>query len=72
VPNFILLNNALSQTKWTGPIINPENWKNILLEHIKNINWKQVLEDVSPFLERENDLKLLTQENCERLINNFK
>jgi len=72
VPNFILLNNALYQTNWTGPEINSENWKNILLEHIKKINWKRVLEDVSPFLERESDLKLLTQENCERLINNFK
>ena len=71
LPNFILLNNALYQTKWAGPKINSKNWKSILAEHIKNINWERVVEDVSPFLERESDRSLLTKENCKRLISKF-
>ncbi|NQT67061.1 MAG: nucleotidyl transferase AbiEii/AbiGii toxin family protein [Actinobacteria bacterium] len=71
LPNFILLNNALYQTKWAGLKINSGNWKSILAEHIKNINWERVVEDVSPFLERESDRSLLTKENCKRLINKF-
>lgn len=71
VPNFILLNNALNQTKWEGPKINSGNWKSILAEHIKNINLERVVEDVSPFLERESDRSLLTKENCKRLISKF-
>ena len=71
VPNFILLNNSLNQTKWEGPKINSGNWKSILAEHIKNINWENVIKDAVPFLEREADRNLLTKENCKRLINRF-
>lgn len=67
-PNFVLLNNALSQTNWKGPEINSENWKNIIAAHIKNISWERVIEDVSPFLEREEDGNLLTLENCISLL----
>lgn len=70
-PNFILLNNALYQTKWAGPKINSGNWKSILEVHIKNINWENAIKDAVPFLEREADRNLLTQENCRLLINKF-
>ncbi|MBA2124104.1 hypothetical protein B9J78_04115 [bacterium Unc6] len=63
VPNFVLLNNALQQTKWKGQKINNKNWKSILLKHIKNINWKVVVNDAAPFLEREGDRKILTRKN---------
>jgi hypothetical protein len=72
LPNFVMLNNALDQTRWNGTEINYNNWKKILTEHISKIDWKRVSSDVSPFLERENDKNLLTLENCKRLINEFK
>ena len=71
VPNFVLLNNALNQTNWAGPEINSKNWKSILEAYIEKINWERAVEDVSPFLERESDRELLTEENCRRLIGRF-
>jgi len=61
-PNLVLLNAALTQTKWNGEIIGKENWKKIVHERIQNIEWKVVVKDVSPFLEDENDIKSMTLE----------
>ncbi|MBF0198294.1 MAG: nucleotidyl transferase AbiEii/AbiGii toxin family protein, partial [Planctomycetes bacterium] len=35
-PNFIQLNNALEQTSWQGPILNAENWKEIVAQRIES------------------------------------
>lgn len=70
-PNFIMLNNALLQTKWEGPQINSKNWKDILSSKINNINWDSARKDVSPFLEREGEKVLLTPDNFSNLINRF-
>jgi len=48
------------------------NWKDIIALHIKGMDWKRALEDVSPFLEREGDKYLLTLENCNNLLRKFK
>jgi len=71
LPNFIMLNNALAQTGRRHEKINNNNWKKILIGHISKINWKRVIADVSPFLEREADKKFLTYDNCIRLIKEF-
>lgn len=65
-------NMLFAKTKWKGPEINYNNWKKILTDHIAKIDWERVLDDVSPFLEREGDVSLLTLENCKRLIGEFK
>ena len=70
-PNYVLLNNALNQTGWTGPEISFNNWKKIVEDHINNLNWKQISQDVHPFLEREGDQYLLTRENCKALLDKF-
>jgi len=70
-PNYVLLNNALSQTGWKGPEINTDNWKKIVRDHVEDLNWKQVSADVLPFLEREGDQYLLTWENCKSLLDKF-
>lgn len=67
-PNLELLNRALKQTQWNGPEVTEENWQALLISRIEKVNWKQVAEDVRPFLEREADLSLLTKENCLRLL----
>ena len=71
IPNFILLNNALKQTDWTGPEINQANWTDIISTHIKAIDWEKATEDTVPFLEREAEKYLLTQDNCLNLLNKF-
>lgn len=67
-PDILLLNNALKQTGWSGSIITPENWKNILVDQVKSYNWNRVIEDVKPFLEHPEECALLTQENLIQLL----
>jgi predicted nucleotidyltransferase component of viral defense system len=67
-PNLTLLQNALRQTGWDGPVPDENNWKNILSERLRKIDWKRSVVDVKPFLERANDVDLLTRENFEKLL----
>lgn len=67
-PNLELLNRALKQTEWNGPEVTEQNWRALVIKRLEKVNWKQVTEDVRPFLERETDLSLLAKENCLRLL----
>jgi hypothetical protein len=67
-PNLTLLNNALSQTKWQGPALIEGNWRAILRERVEDCDWRSVRDDVTPFLERVEELELLTSENLLRLL----
>ena len=67
-PNLVLLNNALTQTGWSGPRLTPETWRETLRTHLKKISWKQVLADVEPFLPSKQESALLSQENLDRLL----
>jgi hypothetical protein len=67
-PNLTLLQNALVQTGWSGPVPNENNWRNILAARLSDVDWKQVEADVRPFLEGAEGVDLLTQENFEKLL----
>ena len=67
-PNFTLLQNALRQTGWDGPILNEENWREILCQRLGKIDWKKCASDVTPFLEKPAEASLLTPENFEKLL----
>jgi predicted nucleotidyltransferase component of viral defense system len=67
-PNLTLLQNALRQTGWDGPVANEQNWRDILCQRLRNIDWKKSVTDVTPFLERSNEVALLTKENFEKLL----
>jgi hypothetical protein len=67
-PNLELLNNALRQTRWQGSPITLENWRQLVSRRLETIRWRQVVEDVRPFLERPEDVALLTQENLLALL----
>jgi len=67
-PNIELLNNALQQTRWQGPQVTPENWRQLVSARIETIPWRRVVEDVRPFLERAEDVALLTKENLLALL----
>jgi predicted nucleotidyltransferase component of viral defense system len=69
-PNFKLLNNALAQTKWAGPELTAANWRRLVSKRLEEINWDQAVRDVSPFLERSQDVGLLTLENARNLFLN--
>ncbi len=67
-PNIELLNNALKQTDWRGPEITSANWRKLARRRVETFRWKQVVEDVRPFLERAEDIALLTKENLLSLL----
>jgi len=67
-PNVELLNNALTQTNWNGPQVTPENWRALIRRHVETLRWKQLTQDVEPFLERPRDIALLTGENLLTLL----
>ena len=68
-PNLLLLRNALQQTGWDGAIPDDEKWRMIVCQRLGKIDWKNSVADVKPFLERTNDIELLTPENFEKLLN---
>jgi len=67
-PNFTLLNNALAQTGWRGPELTPANWRPHVAKRMEKIKWDQAVKDVSPFLERQQEVALLTLENVRSLL----
>ena len=67
-PNVGLLNNALRQTNWDGPEVTLANWRELVCQRVETFRWKQVAEDVRPFLERPEDAALLTKENLLGLL----
>jgi len=69
-PNLNLLNNALSQTEWTGQAVTMENWRETVYAKIKTVSFEKALDDVRPFLSSSDDLALLTKENLLQLIKN--
>ena len=68
-PNLVLLNNALDQSGWKGGELSKDNWRNVIQERIKVMSWDRVLDDVTPFLEKETELQMLTRDNLLALLN---
>jgi len=67
-PNLVMLNHALSQSRWTGPVLDPGNWRDVVGLRMRQLDWSRVQSDVSPFLERAQELELLTLDNVLRCL----
>jgi len=67
-PNLVLLNNALKQTGWQGAHLAEDNWRGVVRERLQALDWRQVTDDVRPFLEPSADPDLLTHENMMRVL----
>lgn len=67
-PNFIQLNNALRQTGWDGPLVMPENCYDIIRQKLANIDWRRAVLDVSPFLDRKQDVAFVSKETLLPLL----
>jgi len=64
-PNFSYLNSGLRQSESPLPTLTEANWKIFLRERTEALDWKNVLNDVAPFifdLDKQNDF------NKERLL----
>jgi hypothetical protein len=67
-PNLDLLNHALQQTGWQGAHLTGDNWRKVVRERLEELDWRQVADDVRPFLEPGADPDLLTRENVMRVL----
>ena len=67
-PNLILLNNALKQTGREGPPLTVKSWRGVLHQCVEGLEWRNMRRDVAPFLERPEELDLLTRENLLGLL----
>lgn len=67
-PNVELLGNALEQTAWQGPRVTSANWRLLVCNRVEVLDWKPVVEDARPFLERAEDVALLKKENLLALL----
>jgi predicted nucleotidyltransferase component of viral defense system len=67
-PNLELLNAALEQTGWKGPILTAATWREQVRQRMEALDWEKARADVRPFLERERDLDLVTKQVLGRLL----
>jgi predicted nucleotidyltransferase component of viral defense system len=70
-PNIRLLNNALHQFDAGYPVMTKSNWRTQIAQVLERFDWKAVRNDVSPFLERQEEGKMLTCENVVKLLLSF-
>lgn len=69
-PNLVMLNNALQQTGWEGPVATADNWRELVHAKLDSVDWRKAALDVSPFLEREQDTALVSKDTIESLLSN--
>ena len=67
-PNIEFLNGALRQTGWQGPSVTAVNWRPLVSERVAEFDWPKIRADVQPFLERRQDVDLLTHDSVVRLL----
>lgn len=67
-PNLAQLNNALCQTGWEGEAASSANWRELVARKLATLNWADARRDVAPFLEREQDLDLISESSLLGLL----
>lgn len=69
-PNLTLLNNALAQTE-AGAGATPltaTTWRSAIAQRLETVDWQQAQADVSPFLERSQEVDLISQQTLTQLL----
>jgi hypothetical protein len=59
-PNLVQLNNALKQTGWEGGDMTGSNWRQHIAARLGALDWDEARRDVAPFLEREQDVEMIS------------
>lgn len=67
-PNLVYLNRALAQTHRSGGDLGENTWRGRVWDRLSGADWKWIVQDVRPFLERPEDARLLTLENLGKLL----
>lgn len=67
-PNLSLLKAALTQSGWDGEEPTPDSWRRTVGLRLEALDWSRAAADVAPFLERREDMELVTKENALGLL----
>lgn len=65
-PNLGLLENELTQTKTSA--VPREGWRAAVKRRLETLDWKAVVTDLRPFVERQGDLEVLSKEAIHQLL----
>jgi predicted nucleotidyltransferase component of viral defense system len=65
-PNLSLLENALKQTRTAA--LPREGWRAAVRQRLETLDWKAVISDLRPFVERQSDLELLSKDAIHKLL----
>ena len=63
-----MLNAALDQSGWEGVPLTSETWRAQVRARVAQADWRNVAADVRPFLERDADAALVSQESALGLL----
>lgn len=68
LPNFENLNHAIKQTQKESAIVTPQNFKEILLKHIDEIDFAAAQRDVERFLIDKSELRLFNRDILKKAV----
>lgn len=58
-----MLNNALRQTGHDGQTLTRTNWREVVRDRVRTLDWSKVQSDVAPFLESTEHPDLISLES---------
>jgi hypothetical protein len=61
-PNFEFLKNALIQSEYPIHGQLEDQWRNLLTEKVKAVEWSPVIKDIEVLLEDRSDLNILSRD----------
>lgn len=67
-PNFVWLNNAISQTEHVAASVDADNIKSLLLEKFEKTNFNHVQKDIAPFLKNPKEIRYFNQPFFTQLV----
>lgn len=67
-PNLPLLNASLRQTGWAGAELTPDSWRQTVARRLDALDWRRAAMDIAPFLERREDVEMVTKDNARSLL----
>jgi predicted nucleotidyltransferase component of viral defense system len=67
-PNLTMLNSALQQTDWSGDLLSQITWRGVIRDHLEKADWDDVIADVRPFVESQQELAMLNRESLLSLL----
>lgn len=56
------------QSGWDGEELTPDSWRWTVGLRLEALDWSRAAADVAPFLERREDMELVTKENALGLL----